>query len=347
MVDPRVDHFRTQAAACHTLGSPLYAALIDRLADDLESGGPTHEVLVGYEHDSGPSALALRLMGAVHRLVLEGDAPDLAAYYPSVGGEADADAAWPALRDLLARDRDRLVPLLDQAPQTNEVGRSAALLGGLLHIAREFRLPIWLHEIGASAGLNLRADHYRYVTGTADWGPPDSPVVLDDAWRGSSPPTDAKLNIIDREGSDLAPIDPGRRDGRLRLLSYVWPDQTTRLARLRGALEISERVPVTVRREDALSTVRRLALAPACVTVLWHSVMWQYLPRAERHAIDARLDALGSAATKRSVLARLTLEPQRRTPDAEHEFLVGLQCWPGERRILGVAAPHGVPTTWE
>jgi hypothetical protein len=346
VVDRRVEHFRTQAAACLALGSPLYADLIDRLADDLESGGPTHEVLVGHESDTGPSALALRLMGAVHRLVLEGEAPALAAYYPSVGGVADADAAWPALRDVLASDRSRLVPFLDQPPQTNEVGRSAALLGGLLHLAREFRLPIWLHEIGASAGLNLRADRYRYVSDDAEWGPTESPVVLDGAWN-RSPPTDARLHIVDREGSDLAPIDPVMRNGRLRLLSYVWPDQTKRLARLRGALEIAERLPVAVRREDALSTVRRLTLVPGYVTVLWHSVMWQYLSRADRTAINERLDALGASATRRAVLARLTLEPQRRTPASDHEFLVELQCWPGERRILGVAAPHGVPTTWE
>ena len=346
MADQRVEHFRTQAAACLALGSPLYAELIDRLADDLESGGPTFDVLAGHESDAGPSALALRLMGAVHRLVLEGEAPALAEYYPSVGGVADAKAAWPALRDVLARDRIRLVPLLDQAPQTNEVGRSAALLGGLLYIASEYRLPVWLHEVGASAGLNLRADHYRYVSDDAEWGPTESPVVLDGAWNGS-PPTDARLKIADREGSDLAPIDPVSRNGRLRLLSYVWPDQTKRLARLRGALEIAEQVPVTVRREDALSTVRRLTLVPGYVTVLWHSVMWQYLPRADRTAINERLDAIGVSATKRAVLARLTLEPRRRTPESDHEFLVVLECWPGERRILGVAAPHGVPTTWE
>ena len=37
MVDPRVDHFRMQAVACLELGSPLYAGLIGRLADALDS----------------------------------------------------------------------------------------------------------------------------------------------------------------------------------------------------------------------------------------------------------------------------------------------------------------------
>ena len=51
---------------------------------------------------------------------------------------------------------------LDQPPQTNEVGRSAELIGGLLLFDREFGLPVRLFEIGTSAGLNLRAEHYRY-----------------------------------------------------------------------------------------------------------------------------------------------------------------------------------------
>jgi len=346
VVDPRVGHFRMQAAACLELGSPLYAALIDRLADDLESGGPTRAVLRGHESDTGPSALALRLMGAVHRLVLDGEAPALAAYYPSVGGVADGDAAWPVLRDLLAAQRKRLVPLLDQPPQTNEVGRSSALLGGLLYLAQEYGLPIRLIEIGCSGGLNLRPDLYRYVGTDTAWGPSDSPVVLD-AWRGPSPPIDAELTIVERQGSDLAPIDPTTHEGRLRLLSYVWPDMVLRVSRLRGAFEVADRVAVTLRREDALSTVRRLELVDGFVTVLWHSVMWQYVPRADRRAIDERLDALGADATEQSALARLTLEPRRRTPEAEHEFLVVLQTWPGTRRILASASPHGTPTTWE
>lgn len=44
----------------------------------------------------------------------------------------------------------------------------------------------------------------------------------------------------------------------------------------------------------------------------------------------------------------LSLEPQRRTPDSAHEFLVRARCWPdGTDEILGVSAPHGPPVTWE
>ena len=65
---------RRQARACRLPGSPLYAGLLERSAADAEDGGPAWTVLAGHETDPPGSALTLRLMGAVHRLVLQGRA---------------------------------------------------------------------------------------------------------------------------------------------------------------------------------------------------------------------------------------------------------------------------------
>jgi len=97
-------------------------------------------VLSGHEHDPGPSALAFRLMGAVHRLVLSGKAPPLASHYPSTGGEPRD--AWPAFLELLRERRDELRALIDHPVQTNEPARCAALLGGFLEVARTTGLPL-------------------------------------------------------------------------------------------------------------------------------------------------------------------------------------------------------------
>src|SRR5262245_44634025 len=91
-----------QGRWCAALRSPPYAGLLGRLAADVEAGGPALAVLRGHEADPPGSALALRLLGAVHRLVLEGRAPDLAAFYPSAGGDAGRGDPWPAFRALLA-----------------------------------------------------------------------------------------------------------------------------------------------------------------------------------------------------------------------------------------------------
>jgi hypothetical protein len=125
-------------------------------------GEVVYAVLQGHERDPGPSALALRLMGAVHRLVLRGDAPALARHYPSAGGRPGDP--WPPFLDVLRDWREELAPMIEQPVQTNEPGRCAALLGGFLEVARDTGLPLRLLEVGASAGLNLRFDAYRAAT---------------------------------------------------------------------------------------------------------------------------------------------------------------------------------------
>jgi hypothetical protein len=348
-----VRHLRRQGEAVGRLGSRLYGALMPRAADDLAAGGPVAAVFAGHTEDPDPPALALRLFGAVHRLVLEGRAPDLAQYYPSAGADpaaaADVDAVWAAFRQVLVDQLDAVREGLASPPQTNEVGRSSALIGGLLRLAETFPLPVRLVEIGASAGLNLRADRFRIEAGDGRWvGPADSPVVLRDAWRGRLPQLDRPIRIAERFGSDVAPVDVSTPEGRLLLSAYVWPDQVDRLARLRGAFAVAERVPVPVVAERAVDTVTALSLRRGYATVLWHSVMWQYVERAERAAIDARLAELGRQANDEQPLVRLALEPRRRAPGRTVEFLVTMRLWPdGRERLLGVAHPHGLPVTWE
>ena len=154
--------------------------------------------------------------------MLEGRAPALARHYASAGGDDDPHAAWIALDALLATD-PALEPYLARPPQTNEVSRAAALVGGFLTVAREYGLPLRLLEIGASAGLNLRFDHYRYESGGIAFGDPASPVRFVDRWEGT-PPFDVACTIVAREGCDVSPVDPTTPDGRLTLASYVWPE---------------------------------------------------------------------------------------------------------------------------
>lgn len=337
---------RLQAQACAELGSPMYGELLERVATDVEAGGLFADILAGHEHDPVRQALPLRLLGGLHRLVLDGRAPTLRQWYPSTGGRWDAAAGWPEIMRVVVEQADMLRAALDQPPQTNEVGRSAALIGALLILARRFGLPIRLFEIGCSAGLNLRADHYRYRYAGGLWGPADSPVSIDDAWRGSVPPA-AAVQIVERRGYDIAPVDGTSRDGELTLLSYVWPDMTARLDRLRGAISIARRVPARLLRRGAADAVAELTVAPGAVSVLWHSIMWQYLSRDEQQATTNAIDTLADRAAAESPFVHLSLEPQRRTPDSPVEFLVRARSWPGDTdEVLAACSPHGPPVTW-
>ncbi len=66
--------------------------------------------------------------------MLERRAGELAAYYPSVGGTWEPDAGTEAFLRLLVEQGDAVREWLDRPPQTNEVGRATALMGGLLHL---------------------------------------------------------------------------------------------------------------------------------------------------------------------------------------------------------------------
>ena len=106
---------------------------------------------------------------------------------------------------------------------------------------------------------------------------------------------------------------------------------------------------MTVERLDAATYVERLALAPGHLTVLWHSVMWQYVPRPQQVRVTARLDELGRTASEEGPLVHLYAEPTRRTAEEEHRFWVWARTWPGpgEPEVLGRMAAHGLPVTWE
>jgi hypothetical protein len=167
-------------------------------------GEVLHEVLRGHEDDPGPSALALRLMGAVHRIVLRGDSPELAGQYPSAGGEPRNP--WPAFLDTVRVYADALRRLVDDPVQTNEPARCAGLLGGFLEIARRAGPPLRLLEVGASAGLNLRFDSYRYELGDERWGPADSGVVLRSRlWRARAAMRNRSIPAARRAGSRSPP----------------------------------------------------------------------------------------------------------------------------------------------
>ena len=237
--------------------------------------------------------------------------------------------------------------MLQSAPQTNEVARSGILLGGLLTIATRTRMPLALLEIGSSAGVNLYPDHYAYDLAAAGrWGPPSAPLTITCYWRGDSPALDAPLTIASRRGCDLAPIDAADPAARERVLAYIWPDQSARLARTDAALAHVAANPVEIARAEAADWVEaKLARPPrdGLVRVLMHSITWQYFPRATQDRITAALTAAGKGGTARTPLAWLRLEPDN-TPGTA---AILLSLWPGGQTYeLGRGDYHGRFADW-
>ncbi|HEX9363099.1 MAG TPA: DUF2332 domain-containing protein [Candidatus Dormibacteraeota bacterium] len=322
---------RRQAAWCTELGSPLYASLLESAADDVALEGPVREVLAGFEEERGAAALALRLMGAVHRLVLDETLPDLARHYPSTGGDGDPAAAWRLFRQALIDHRSTIRQLLGSGCQTNEVGRSAPLLGGFLEVAHRTKLPLRILEIGASAGLNLCWDRYRYETSEGAWGDEGSPVRFTHSFE-IAPAFNRTAEVVERKGCDLNPIDPTSPEGALTLRSFVWADQLGRLAQLDGALEVAAQAPAEVERAGAAYFLERELAPPRrdVATVVFHSVFLQYVDQAERRRIAEAIHGSGAF--------HLSFEPGERL---EARFEVRL-----DDELLGTSLAHGTGVRW-
>jgi hypothetical protein len=300
--------------------------------------------LAAWSGDATEDALPLRLPGGLHNLHLTGQEARLAPIYR---GEVVDQAAVDAVIGAVVADHDAaLLPWLDGPPQTNEAGRSAAIMAALLWLARDGASRFELNEIGASAGINSMLDRFAFDLGGTRAGPADSPLRIAPEWRGPPPP-EVPVAITGIRGCDRAPLDLADPAQALRLRSYVWVDQAARMARLDAAIALARGRPPRLDRADAGDWVGCRLIAPQeaeTTRVLFHSIVWQYLPEATRAAITAGIEAAGARASARRRLAWVRLETNRAT--LRHELTV--RAWPGDGEpvLLGTAHPHGNWVEW-
>lgn len=339
------DRFRGHAGSLERSGrSPLYSRLMRSAADDIDARGVVAELFEGVPVPPG-SVPQLRLLGALHYLVLSGQASELAGFYPSAGGARSPERVWPVARAATVEHFGWLRRRVHRTVQTNEPGRSAVLFGALLWLTARYGRPIRLLEIGASAGLNLLADRYCYVVDGRELGDPASPLRFEDPW-APPPPIDVeaawtRLRIVDRAGCDLTPLDPAEPDDQLTLLSYIWPDELDRIERLRAALSVAirHRVPITAKRASEWLTTQLGARGEGELTVVWHSVMRQYVEPEEWEAIERALDA-------RPGVVRLSMEPSRDDHLGRQQLAICER--PGTpETVLALAGDHGLPICWD
>lgn len=333
------DRFRAHAAD----HDHFNAYAMRGMADDWEAGGPVRQVCAGYEDAAQGAVIQLRLLAGVFRLVLTDQAPSLRPYYACLGGTEPPSAVWPVMRQVIAEHVDDLQQALAIPPQTNEVGRSAALLAGLFDLVAETGgTELRLLELGASGGLNLLPDRYLF-TGTDgrtrwSWGDPTSAVRMEEAIIGPLPPQ--QFAIVERRGCDPDPVDVSEPAGRLLLTSFVWPFQLERHARLAAALEVAAPDPPVVDRDTAANWLpNRLAAVSDALVVVWQSITRMYWPADETEAVDRVLAEAG----QHRPLAHVALEY---VPGQHHPAVITRLWRPGRplrERRLGTAHHHGLP----
>lgn len=345
------DHFLTQGDWCARLGSPFTAALMQRAAADIEAGGIVASLTSGWDANPKRDAVGLRLAGALHAAVLSGLDAGLAGAYPAPQRAWDMDEVWPLAEAYLQKNADWVGAFLSSPPQTNEVGRAGALAPAFMWLASIAPQPFRMLELGASAGLNMNWDRFRYAH--ASWARHEGDGPLIQTVYEGAPPSWGDIDIAERAACDVGPLDPGDDEAALRLQAYIWPDQFDRLARLRAAIELARRAPWRVEGADAADWLRsRLAggLQPG-TTVIYHSIFLQYPPAEVRAAIEAAIVEAGEKATSDRQLAWVCFEPEAVLggPPDSNRIVIRVRRWDGsgEQTVeLGEGDPHGHRVTW-
>jgi hypothetical protein len=250
-----------------------------------------------------------------------------------LGGEA----SWSSLDDALERHAHFLRRFVAEQPvQTNEVQRSWVLLPLFLHAVGDTEVDIV--ELGASAGLNLVWDRYRYRYERGDWGPPDAPLTLAGEERRPLPMEllERRPRVRSRIGIDRSPVDATTAEGARLLKSFVWAGQDERLERLERAIEALRSDPPTIvvgAAAEALPEV--LAGLPRDgLTLVFQTGVFGYLTQEAREQVRDVIDradrdlvfvSSGSPRTERRAWGMRIYRPG------------------GEREFVGHADYHG---TW-
>jgi hypothetical protein len=344
-----VEQFLTQAEGSPHLGSPFIGTLCRLLAERLDRSSRFGRRILDWPNDPHKDALALRSCGAIHALARSGRDPALRAAYPPA--PTDPDRLWSAIAAAIKREDDFLTAFLDSPPQTNEVARSALILGGALHVTARTGLPLALYEIGASASLNLGFDRYRYDLGSGRvWGDASMPLTIKSEWRGTLPPLDAPLTVVSRAGCDRNPLDASSPADADRLMAYIWPDQLHRLERTQVALKLAAAEGRRAERMDAAAWVEREFSKPqqrGTCRFLFHTIVFQYLRPEDQARIEAMVLAAGASASDDAPVAHFAFETDY-NPDGHNVGApMTLRIWPGGDTLsLGRGDYHGRWAEW-
>ncbi len=266
--------------------------------------------------------LPLRLLAGLHYLVL--------------GGEA----SWDDVGGALERHGEFLTTwMVEQDVQTNEVQRSWALLPAFLSVWDG--RPLDLLELGASGGLNLVWDRYRFAYARGEWGTGELELRGDDR---SSLPAELlarEVTVVRRRGIDLSPVDVTSEAGALLLRSFIWADQTARLERLDRAIEIARRDPPPLMEGDYVEALPSLLgnRRDGAQLVVFQTASTMYVDRA---GADGMRAAFHDAARDEP----LVYVTAGRAPDDDGYSLDVVRYPDGVVERLGVFDFHGEWLDW-
>lgn len=236
--------------------SPTYEALSLAVSDDPVLLSLARECRVG-------QPIPNLFFAAVKRLLDDWENDGLAARYERIATEGyPEDGLEDSFAQFCYGHEPEIVELVrTRRVQTNEIRRCSYLMPAFGAVSIDSGgMPLGLIDVGASAGLNLLWDSYRYrYSGNLTFGPAESEVVIDCELRNGMPDIPGELpEVAFRRGVDLNPVDLGDDGEYLWMMALVWPDHPDRADLLRAARNIWLSNPPRVERGDALKILPRI-----------------------------------------------------------------------------------------
>lgn len=250
--------------------------------------------------------------------------------------------SWEGFRQWLVEHWEPVRQVvLARMNQTNEVRRCATLLPVLARLEG----PLALVEVGASAGLCLYPDRYRYsYDGAAPIGPGDSPVLLECRTRGPVPLPQVPPEVVWRAGLDLNPLDAGDESDVRWLESLVWPGDTqrARVERLRAAASVAAADPALLVSGNLLEVLPELAaqVPKGATLVVFHSAVAAYLSVEERGQFEQMMGELPGHWVSNEGW-RSFPEWEHAQPEVASDFTLAV-----DGRVVAYTGEHGQSLTW-
>jgi hypothetical protein len=325
---------------CHDY-SPLYEHLSLRISED-------DGVLAIAQNARRGQPVPNLFFGAVHLLLLRGVDHPLAAFYPSISDfPVGEDDPYRCFRSFCLDNREEIEELISRRMvQTNVVGRSACLMPAFCVVARRVgSQPLSLVEAGASAGLNLLWDLYRYDYGEGrKFGNPASPVEITSALRGDLRPDIPNKfpEVAFRLGIDLNPIDLHDDEEVFWLRALIWPEHRERVEQFRQAVELARQQQPTLVKGDILELLPEVLpqVPEGTALCIYHTATINQLSIEERGI----LSALVSEHARRRDIYWISMEGLGGPPPLLQ--LVSFEGGLITKTLLGYADYHGRWIEW-
>jgi hypothetical protein len=292
---------RAGARLYGVMGTPLYATLCERGAEDAE--------VVELVSRGQQGAAPMHVFSAVHYLLLRDSSDPLSRYFATLTPDPrPPEGVFLDFVRFCRQHRQQILQLLaTRTVQTTYAERCRTVMPLLSRVADEAGEPLNLVEIGCSAGVLLTFDKYAYeIEQRGRLGPANAPLVLPVKVIGG--PRLRIPQIGSRIGLDLHVLEPRLEEERRWLLALSFPEHREQQAALAQALNEVVRTPIKMIEGDALATLPA-ALAespdPLCV---FHSACLMYWSTQAKAALEALL----LHASRDRCLYRVAIEPTER-----------------------------------